>query len=146
MRMAQVAFAGCALLAAGCSAPGAGGAPQAGGSSLTGSWQGVTQGVQLQLVVQPSGAYSETATMGTMMTSQSGVVQSAGDGQIGFVVEDWQPKTQNVYTPSGDTGYYTPEAVAKPPGGIDKLQFNGPNSLTLQDVTTGATITMTRTQ
>jgi len=92
--------------------------------SLVGSWQGFAQGIQFNLVVQPNGAYSETQRSGSLMTMQEGVIQQAGPGQIAFVVENWQPQ----YQP------YTGQASTRPPGGVWAVHFNGPNSVTLQDV------------
>jgi len=104
--------------------------------SLTGSWQGFAQGIQFNLVVQPDGAYSETQRSGSLMTMQSGVIQAAGAGEIAFVVEDWQPKDLP----------YGGGQTTKPPGGIWSVQFNGPNSVTMQDVRLHGVVTFTRTQ
>jgi opacity protein-like surface antigen len=112
------------------------GASVAQAQSLTGSWQGFAQGIQFNLVVQPNGAYSETQRSGSLMTMQTGVIQSAGAGEIAFVVQDWQPRQMP----------YTGQLAAKPPGGIWRIQFNGPNSVTMQDVRLGGSVTFTRTQ
>jgi hypothetical protein len=104
--------------------------------SLAGSWQGSAQGILFELVVQPDGAYSETQRSGSLMTMQTGVIQSAGAGEIAFVVEDWQPRTMP----------YTGQQTSKPPGGIWRVQFNGPNSVTMQDVRLGGVVTFTRLQ
>ena len=130
-----------AALVASCSAP----ALQTAGGSMTGTWQGAYQGVQIQLVVQPSGTYSETQTVGSAMTMVSGQIEPAGPGEVTFTVQDWQPRTQNVYHPTGTVGgYYSQDPVAPPPGGTYKLQFAGANAFTLQDVTYGGVITYTR--
>lgn len=112
------------------------GASAAQAQSLTGSWQGAAQGVQFNLVVQPDGAYSETQRSGSLMTMQTGVIQSAGAGEIAFVVQDWQPRNLP----------YTGEQTTKPPGGIWRIRFNGPNSVTMQDVRLGGSVTFTRVQ
>ncbi len=122
-------------------------APQA--QSLVGAWRGFVNmngmNGQFDLVVQPSGAYSETLQAGQMMTMQSGEIRATGPGIITFVVEDWEPKSHNVYMPQGTVGgYYSPEASDKPPGGAWRVQFNGPNSFMMQDVNLGGTITFTR--
>jgi hypothetical protein len=104
--------------------------------SLTGSWQGFAQGIQFNLVVQPDGAYSETQRSGSLMTMQEGVIQSAGAGEIAFVVQNWQPQQEP----------YTGQQTTKPPGGIWRVQFNGPNSVTMQDARLGGVVTFTRTQ
>jgi hypothetical protein len=113
--------------------------------SLTGSWRGVAMGVLFQLTVQPDRAYIESQSNGTLMTQQSGTIQAAGPGMIGFTVVDWQPKTMPQYHPTGTVGgYYTQVPTSRPPGGVWRLQFNGPNAFTLTDVRLGGSITFTR--
>jgi hypothetical protein len=120
-------------------------AAHAQGASLVGTWQGLYQGIGFQLVVQPNGAFSETERSATMMTMQTGVIQTTGPGMITFVIQDWQPRTQNIYHPTGTVGgYYTQEPTARPPGGTYRIRFNSPNSVTMQDVTMGGVITFQR--
>lgn len=113
--------------------------------SLAGTWQGVYQGVAFELVVQPNGAFSETERSGQMMTMQTGVLQNTGPNMITFVIQDWQPRTMPQYHATGTVGgYYTQEPTSKPPGGTYRLQFNSPNSVTMQDVAMGGVITFQR--
>jgi hypothetical protein len=113
--------------------------------SLVGHWQGAYQGVAFELVVQPGGAFSETERAGQMLTMQSGVIQTTGPGMITFVINDWQPRSQNVYHATGTVGgYFTREPTAEPPGGTYRLSFNSPNSVTMQDVAMGGVITFQR--
>jgi ABC-type proline/glycine betaine transport system substrate-binding protein len=112
---------------------------------FVGSWRGITQvnGVPItfNLVMGPDLRYSEQLTMRGYMTMLSGPAQNV----IAFQVEDWQPRTQPVYHPSGTTGgYYTQEPVARPPGGTFRFQFGSANSFTLQDVNLGGVITFNR--
>ena len=132
--------AGAALMVL-AAAPGA----EAQGPSLSGTWQGVYQGVAFELVVQPDGAFSETERAGQMMTMQTGVIRATGPGVITFVVEDWQPRTMPQYRPTGTVGgYYTQEPTSKPPGGTYRIRFNSPNSVTMQDVSMGGVIVFQR--
>ena len=113
--------------------------------SLTGSWRGVAMGVAFQLTVQPNGAYIETESKGTLMTQQTGAIQSAGAGMIGFTVADWAPKTMSQYHPTGTVGgYYTQAPTSRPPGGVYRIVWNGPNAFTLTDVRLGGSITFIR--
>ena len=113
--------------------------------SLTGSWRGVAMGVTFTMTVQPNGAFVQSQQKGTLMTQQTGVVRSAAAGMVSFVVENWQPRTQPIYHATGTVGgYYTQQATAKPPGGTWRLQFNGPNSVTMTDVNLGGSITFNR--
>ena len=64
---------------------------------------------------------------------------------ITFVINDWQPRSQNVYHATGTVGgYFTREPTAEPPGGTYRLSFNSPNSVTMQDVAMGGVITFQR--
>jgi hypothetical protein len=121
------------------------GASVARAESLSGSWRGFAMGIEFDLVVQPNGAFSETERSGTSMTMQSGVIRSAGANVLAFEVQDWEPKTQQVYHPTGTVGgYYTPEPLAKPPGGVWRIQFDSPNSITMTDVNQGGSVTFSR--
>jgi hypothetical protein len=153
-----------AVAIAGCSpgAPGQAGAPGAaapnaglpGGPAEDGSWTGEWRGqspvatgamMVVDLVVQPSGAFSETEQGGPIMTMQTGQMSAAGAGEVSFVVQDWQPRSMPVYHAVGTQGgYYTQEQTSAPPGGTWRYRFNGPNSVTLQDVNMGGAITLTR--
>ncbi len=113
--------------------------------SFTGSWRGVAMGIAFQLTVQPNGAYIETESKGTLMTQQSGAIQSAGAGMIGFTVVDWSPKTMPQYHATGTVGgYYTQIPTSRPPGGVYRIVWNGPNAFTLTDVSLGGSITFMR--
>jgi len=113
--------------------------------SLAGSWRGVAMGVAFQLTVQPNGAYIETETKGALMTQQSGAIQPAGAGMIGFTVVNWAPRTMPQYHPTGTVGgYYTQVPTSRPPGGVYRIVWNGPNAFTLTDVRLGGSITFIR--
>jgi hypothetical protein len=114
-------------------------------ASLAGTWQGSADGVSFQLIVQPNGAYSEIQTAGALMTQQSGIIQQTGSGVVTFVVQDWSPKTQGVYHPTGTVGGYdTQQPVGKPAGGTWQVQFNGPNAFSLKDVNLNGIIAFSR--
>jgi hypothetical protein len=113
--------------------------------SLVGSWRGFAQGLTFNLVIGADGSYSEQAIAGSLMTLQQGHIQVVGPGMITFIVEDWEPKTQPVYHPTGTVGgYYTDEPVAKPPGGTWRIQFTSPDSFTMEDVNFGGVIVFNR--
>jgi len=115
------------------------------GNGLVGQWSGTFQGITLTIVIQANGQYTQTAQKGTMMTQQSGPYKLAAPDTIIFSVIEWAPKTQQVYHASGTTGgYYTTENTAKPPGGRDTYEFDGPNSVVLTDQVTHGSIRMTR--
>jgi hypothetical protein len=99
----------------------------------------------VQLTVQPNGAYIETQRSGSLMTQQQGEIQSAGEGVIAFTVDEWQPRTMPRYVPTGmGGGYWTQVPTTRPPGGVWRVRFNGPNSVTMTDVRLGGSITYTR--
>jgi|SRR5579872_6774346 len=140
-RLATALLAGAAVLAATTAF--------AQGASLVGSWRAFANiggaPVEFDLVVQPNGAYSETERSATIMTMQTGEVRQAGPSMIAFVVEDWQPRTMPVYHATGTVGgYYTQDPTSKPPGGVWRIQFNGPASVTMQDANLGGVITFNR--
>jgi hypothetical protein len=115
------------------------------GQTLTGSWRGAALGVLFQLTVQPNGAYIESQSKGSLMTQQTGAIESAGPGMIAFTVEDWQPKTMPQYHPTGTVGgYYTQVPMGKPPGGVWRIRWNSPSSFTLTDVRLGGSLTFNR--
>ena len=119
------------------------------GGSLAGTWRAMAAPggvpVEFDLVVQPSGAYSETERSASAMTMQTGEVRQVGPGVIIFVVEDWQPRTMPQYHPTGTVGgYYIQIPTSKPPGGTWRIQFNGPNSVTMQDANLGGVLTFQR--
>ena len=116
---------------------------------FVGSWRGVAnvygRAITFNLVMGPDQRYSEQQVMGPYMTMQTGRYVFPAQGVLGFEVEDWQPRTQPVFHPSGSVGGYTSqEPVAKPPGGVFRFQFASPHSFTLQDVNLGGTITFNR--
>jgi len=114
-------------------------------NSLAGQWRGVYQGITLTIVIQPSGQYIQTAQSVAGMTQQSGPYKLVAPNTIIFSVTNWQPRTQQVYHPTGTAGgYYTPQVVAKPPGATDNYVFNGPNTMVLTDQMMHGSITMTR--
>jgi hypothetical protein len=113
--------------------------------SLVGDWRGNYHGVSFRLVVESGGAYAETERMSRAVTAQRGVIQTAGPDTIIFVVQDWAPKMQNIYHPSGMTGgFWATGPVDKPPGGTYRVTFNSPDSITLKDVNLGGVITFQR--
>ena len=113
--------------------------------SLTGSWRGVAMGVLFQLTVQPNGSYIESQSKGSLMTQQTGAIEAAGPGMIAFTVVNWAPRTMPQYHPTGTVGgYYTQVPTSRPPGGVWRLVWNGPNSFTLTDVRLGGSLTFNR--
>jgi hypothetical protein len=112
---------------------------------MAGSWQGTFQGITVRLVVTPQMGFSEQQIMGQLMTMQSGEIRAAGPGLVAFVVEDWQPRTMPRYHPTGTVGgYYTQEPMAKPPGGVWRITFQGADAMTMQDARLGGVILMRR--
>jgi hypothetical protein len=118
---------------------------QAQENRFVGKWSGKFQGITINYVIEANLNYSEMAVAGTLRTAQSGKYRLAAPNQILFEVQDWQPKTQNVYHATGTTGgYTTPEPMAKPAGGSFSYVFNNPNSVTLTDLMTHGAITLNR--
>jgi hypothetical protein len=114
-------------------------------NSLAGKWRGVYRGITLTIVIQPNGQYTQTAVSGTVQTMQSGPYKLVAPNTIIFSVTEWEPKTMQVYHPTGTAGgYYSTEQASKPPGATDKYVFNGPNSMTLTDLMNRGSIPMTR--
>ena len=115
-----------------------------GGAAWMGTWQGEAMGVAITLTILPNGQFNQQSAAGGMMTFLSGRVVPGGPDVFTLDVEDWQPKTSNVYHASGAGGYYTQELVPKPPGGTWRVTFASPDTMTLQDVNLGGVITMLR--
>jgi hypothetical protein len=114
-------------------------------NNFVGQWRGVYEGITFTIVFQANGQYTQTLQNGATMTQQSGPYTLAAPNTIIFSVTDWQPRTQQIYHPTGTVGgYYTNEVVAKPPGATDSYVFNGPNSVTLTDQVMHGSITLTR--
>ena len=112
---------------------------------FVGQWRGAASGMTITLVVQPNGRFTMTEQSGTLMTQQSGPYTLAAPNTIIFSVSDWQPKTQQIYHPTGTVGgYYTTEPTAQPPGATDSYVFNGPNTVTFTDQVMHGSITLTR--
>jgi len=113
--------------------------------SFAGTWHGVLamngQRCTIDVVLAANGSYVQTARCGTLMTQQSGAYKIA-NGEIGFSVVDWSPKQRYVVDAQVGSGHY--ETNAKPPGGIFKYTFTGPNTMVWRDVNFGGTITMQR--
>jgi len=120
-------------------------------ANMVGTWRGTSQaapGATFNLVVTPQGGYSEQVVGGEGMTLEQGVIQQGGDGvTISFVVQDWSPRTLPQYHPTGTVGgYYTQEPTPKPPGGVWRVQFNGANGFSMQDVNFGGVVYFQRVQ
>ena len=114
-------------------------------NNFVGQWRGVYQGITFTIVFQANGQYIQTLQKGTMMTQQSGPYTLAAPNTIIFSVSDWQPKTQQIYHPTGTVGgYYTTEPTAQPPGATDSYVFNGPNTVTFTDQVMHGSITLNR--
>jgi hypothetical protein len=115
-------------------------------ASLVGSWQGVFtlngQRCTISVVMNTNASYVETLRCGTLMTQQSGTYKVFPNGEVGFNVVDWSPKQQYVVGAQVGSGHY--EALAKPPGGLFKYSFSGPNTMVWRDVNFGGTITLQR--
>ena len=124
---------------------GAIGQPLNNSNSLVGQWRGVYQGITFTIVIQPNGQYSQLAQNGTLMTQQSGPYKLAAPNTIIFSVTNWQPKTQQIYHPTGTVGgYYTTQRTGKPPGATDSYVFKGANTVILTDQVMHGSITLTR--
>jgi hypothetical protein len=140
------------IVAAGLAAAGllmAAGQSAAQGGGLAGEWRAMTLigavPVAFDLVVMPDNSFSETERSASIMTLQRGVMKKAGPEEYAFVVEDWEPKTMPVYHATGTSGgYYTQAPTTRPPGGIWRIHFNGPNSITATDVRLGGSLTYQR--
>jgi hypothetical protein len=116
------------------------------GGDLTGSWRGSYMGIAINLVVSPDQRFSEQE-ISTVTTMQQGQIVPAGPGLLSFVVETWAPRTMPVYHPVGTSGgYWTEQPTTKPPGGTYRVTFNSANSMTMQDVSMGGSITFQRVQ
>jgi hypothetical protein len=124
---------------------GAIGQPSNNSNSLVGQWRGVYQGITITIVIQPNGQYTQTAQSGAGMTEQSGPYKLVAPNTIIFSVTNWQPKTQQIYHPTGTVGgYYTTQRTAKPPGATDSYVFKGANTVILTDQVMHGSITMNR--
>jgi hypothetical protein len=114
---------------------------------FVGTWSGYFSGVTLTFALSPDFRYSEQNVAGSMQTSESGNYRLSPQDVIIFQVEDWYPKTQSVYHPTGTVGgYYSQEPVPRPPGGTYHYIFTSANSVTLTDLNTQASVTLMRMQ
>jgi hypothetical protein len=111
-----------------------------------GSWQATYQGIQVTMTMDANMRYQQTLAAAVGQTWQTGHYTVAG-GILNLDVDNWEPKTRNVYVPTGTVGgYYLPEANARPAGGTFRYHFDGPDMLTLHDANLGGTITYTRSR
>lgn len=118
--------------------------PRAQPNPFLGRWNATYQGIGITMTMGADMRYQQTLTAAVGQTWQTGRYAVA-DGLLNLGVDDWEPKTRNVYVPTGTVGgYYVPEANARPAGGTFRFHFDGPNSLTLQDVNFGGVVTYTR--
>ncbi len=114
-------------------------------NSFVGQWRGVYQGITFTIVIQPNGQYSQLAQKGALMTQQSGPYHLVAPNTIIFSVTDWQPKTQQIYHPTGTVGgYYTNQRTARPPGATDSYVFKGANAIVLTDQVMHGSLALTR--
>ena len=75
--------------------------------SLVGQWHGVIgNGIDLTLVIEPNGQYSQLAKAGKLMAWQSGPYKLMAPNIVIFSVTDWQPRTVPLYHATGSTGGY----------------------------------------
>jgi hypothetical protein len=113
-------------------------------SSLVGTWQSSFSvngtDCSMQSIYQSDGTYSELLHCGSLMTHQSGTYVLK-NGLLVRGVTDWDPKQQWVVDAYGG-GHY--EDMAKPPGGSYQVTFVDANTITLQDVNMGGSVTMHR--
>ncbi len=105
---------------------------------LVGSWRGVVYAngypITINLILQPDKRFTEQEVSNVGMTMQTGAYIVVGD-QLTLSIEDWQPKTQAVYHPTGAVGgYYSQEPTAKPPGGTYQCQFLSRDAFIMRDV------------
>ena len=107
---------------------------------FVGSWRGVVNlngyPITINLILQADRQFTEQEISSAAMTMQTGTWVVTGD-VLTLNVEDWQPRTQAVYHPTGTVGgYYTQEPAAKPPGGTYQCRFLSPDAFTMLDVNT----------
>jgi hypothetical protein len=137
-------------------------AQQAPKSSPVGQWRTVLQGVPLTISIQANGQYMQQGDPpnGGTKTMQAGPYQLVAPNTIVFTVTDWSPKIKVMFIPDpgpvpsvpnpvgpypGPNGpQYQTYAIPHPPGSRYTYVFNGPNSMTLKNVTSPETITFTR--
>ncbi|HEV3087827.1 MAG TPA: hypothetical protein VGX96_11430 [Candidatus Elarobacter sp.] len=115
-------------------------------NSLSGVWRGFVQmnGMQCRfdLVMTPSGTYTETDRCGPYATGQSGTYRVFPNGTLSREVTDWMPKSRYIVGAQVGTGHYEPNA--KPPGGTFRYTFTSPNTMIWRDVNFGGSITFHR--
>jgi hypothetical protein len=113
-------------------------------NQFAGQWSGKINGVTITYVMDANSNYTDRVVSGSLQTMEQGKYRVA-QNVIVFEVQDWAPKTQNVYHATGiSSGYYSQQPMAKPPGGSFSFVFNSPNSVTLTDLTAHGSITLNR--
>lgn len=118
--------------------------PLAQQNPFLGSWHATYQGIGVTMTMGADMRYQQTLAAAVGQTWQTGPY-TIRDGLLNLGVDDWEPKTRNVYVPTGTVGgYYAPEVNPKPAGGTFRFRFDGPDTLTLQDVNLGGVITYRR--
>jgi hypothetical protein len=113
---------------------------------FAGTWRGFVpvNGMQCRfdLVMTPTGTYSETARCGPYVTGQTGTYRVFPNGILSRTVTDWTPRTRYIVDAQPGTGHT--EYNAKPPGGTFRYTFTTPNAMVWRDVNFGGTITYRR--
>lgn len=113
---------------------------------FAGTWHGTAEGMTVNLVMDTANQYQEQEIVGAVITMQRGTYTVDGDKLV-FKVEDWQPKSQQLFHPNpdgGPGGYYTQVPTPKPPGGVYFYRFLPDKSLRLQDANLHRVITLHR--
>ncbi len=113
---------------------------------FAGTWRGfvAVNGIQCRsdLVMTPSGTYSETARCGPYATGQRGTYRIFPSRIISRTVTDFFPRTRYVVDAQVGSGHT--ETNATPPGGTYRYTFTTPNTMVWRDVNFGGTITYRR--
>ncbi|MGB7769233.1 MAG: hypothetical protein WBN22_10330 [Verrucomicrobiia bacterium] len=117
---------------------------------FVGGWRSivVTNGMEItiSLVMRPDMRFSEQEASYVGVTTQTGTYV-VNAGELTLNIEDWQPKTHEVYHPTGTTGgYYTDEPSPQPPGGTYQVQFLSANRMVMREVNFGGEARFDRTR
>ena len=120
-------------------------------ASLVGHWLASTPAGPYTLAVEPDGTYVETIPvnqpeqMNRSEMREAGKLRASAPSTVSFDVEDWRPRAMAVFMaqPNGPALRFD-VPVAKPDGGVWRLQFNGADSFTMTDVKAGGSLTFKR--
>jgi hypothetical protein len=127
--------------------------PQAAPASaggLVGQWRATMQTGTVTISIAANGQYLQDGTTTTgVQTMQSGPYQLTAPNTIHFTVTDYSPKSRVMMVPCGIEGAPTCNVrrvihYPVPPGSTYAYVFNGPNSMTLNNVNAQEVINFTR--